>query len=54
MTVNKCPQTIIWAMYLLIGHFYEHREAASELALKEIPLGVAELLAGDTFDTFDW
>lgn len=53
-TVNNCPQTIIWAMYLLIGHWYEHREAASELALKEIPLGVAELLAGETFDTFDW
>jgi len=52
--VNKCPQTIIWAMYLLIGHLYENRSAASADSLKEIPLGVAELLAGETFDTFEW
>ena len=53
-TIDICPKTIVFAIMLLIGHLYEHREAASELALKEIPLGVAELLAGDTFDTFDW
>lgn len=53
-TVNNCPQTIVWAMYLLIKHWYDHREAASDANLKEIPLGVAELLAGETFDSMDW
>jgi hypothetical protein len=32
------------AMLLLIAHFYEHREASSEIALKNIPLGVNALL----------
>jgi uncharacterized phiE125 gp8 family phage protein len=54
VVVNNCPQTIVWAMYLLIGHWYENRSAASTDNLKETPLGVAELLAGETFDTFDW
>jgi uncharacterized phiE125 gp8 family phage protein len=51
---NTCPQTTIWAMYLLMKHWYDHREAASDENLKTIPLGVAELLAGEVFDTFDW
>ena len=53
-TVNNCPQTIVWAMYLLMKHWYDHRAAASAEGLKEIPLGVADLLAGETFDTCDW
>jgi hypothetical protein len=52
-TVNNCPQSIIWAMFLLCKHLYDHREAASEENLKSIPLGVAELLAGEVFDSFD-
>jgi uncharacterized phiE125 gp8 family phage protein len=54
ITVNHCPQTIVWAMFLLIGHLYENRSAADASSLKEIPLGVAELLASETYDTFDW
>lgn len=42
--VNNCPQTIVMAMLLLIGHWYEHREDVSELNLKNIPLGVQALL----------
>jgi Phage gp6-like head-tail connector protein len=53
-TVNNCPQTIIWAMYLLMKHWYDHREAASDESPKTLPLGVAELLAGEVFDTFYW
>lgn len=53
-TVNNCPQTIVWAMFLLIKHWYDHREADSEENLKTIPTGVDALLAGEVFDTFDW
>jgi hypothetical protein len=53
-TVNNCPQTIIWAMYLLMKHWYDHREAASEAPLKEMPLGVAELLADESLYSCDW
>jgi uncharacterized phiE125 gp8 family phage protein len=49
--VNTCPQTIVLAMLLLITHWYKNREAVSELNLKPIPLGVAELLAGEVFET---
>jgi len=49
VTVNTCPQTIVMAMLLLIGHWYEHREDASELNLKNIPLGVGALLDTETF-----
>ncbi len=41
---NNCPKSIMQAMLLLIGHWYEHREAASELPLKNIPLAVDALL----------
>jgi hypothetical protein len=53
-TVNNMPQTIVWAMYLLMKHWYDHREAASDENPKTLPLGVAELLAGEVFDTFEW
>jgi uncharacterized phiE125 gp8 family phage protein len=49
--VNNCPSTIVIAMLLLITHWYKNREAVSELNLKAIPLGVAELLAGEVFET---
>ncbi|WP_213805753.1 head-tail connector protein [Granulicella sp. dw_53] len=42
--INTCPQTIVMAILLLVGHWYEHRENASELNLKNIPLGVNTLL----------
>jgi len=41
---NTCPQTIVMAMLLLIGHWYEHREAASELTIKNVPMAVDALL----------
>ena len=49
--VNTCPQTIVMAILLIVGHFYRNREASSAEALKTIPLGVAELLAGEVFET---
>jgi len=48
------PQTVVWAMLLMMKHLYDHREAASEANLKNIPNGVEELLAGEVFDTFAW
>lgn len=50
--VNNCPSTIVAAMLLMIGHLYEHRETVSELALKEIPLGVQCLLDTVRFENF--
>jgi uncharacterized phiE125 gp8 family phage protein len=38
------PQDTIQAIYLMINHLYEHREAASEINLEETPLGVKALL----------
>jgi hypothetical protein len=53
-TVNNCPQTIYFAMLLLIGHWYGHRMAVTADALKEVPMAVESLLANEVFDTFDW
>lgn len=53
-TVNNCPQTLVWAMYLLMKHWYDHREAVSDAPLKEIPLGVEALLAGESLYSCDW
>lgn len=39
------PPSIAQAILLIIGSFYEHREQQTELNLKEIPFGVANLLA---------
>jgi uncharacterized phiE125 gp8 family phage protein len=51
LQVNNCPQTIVMAILLLVAHFYNNREASSETVLKTIPLGVAELLAGEAFES---
>ncbi|HEV2324557.1 MAG TPA: head-tail connector protein [Terracidiphilus sp.] len=53
-TVDNCPQTIVFAMLLLIAHWYEHREAVSQATLTEVPLAVQSLLAGETMDSFGW
>jgi hypothetical protein len=53
-TVNHCPQTIVAAMLLIIGHLYEHRSENTELNLKTLPMGVQYMLVGETFDSFDW
>jgi uncharacterized phiE125 gp8 family phage protein len=52
--INTCPQTVVIAILLLVGHFYEHRESSSELALKNIPLGVCALLDTVRFDSFSY
>ena len=41
------PDTIKAAIKLLVGHWYEHREAASEVSITSIPLAVDSLLAGE-------
>lgn len=51
---GEAPNTVVWAMLLLIGHLYANREASSPDKLAEIPLGVKELLAGESFDTLNW
>lgn len=52
--VNNCPQTIISAMLLLLDHWYNHRGAASELNLKNIPLGVDALLGVEKVHTLGY
>lgn len=45
---ESVPQRIKQAMYLLIGHWYEHREAAGEGAVtKQLDFAVTALLAQD-------
>lgn len=52
-TVNNCPQTIVFAMLLMIGHWYEHRNAVDPGTMSEIPMAVDSLLACEVFDSFD-
>lgn len=42
--IGCVPASVIAAMKLLIAHLYENREATTELALKEVPLAVKNLL----------
>jgi hypothetical protein len=53
-TYSVCPQTIVAAILLIVGHLYEHRSENSEVALKTIPLGIEYLLAGERIESFDW
>lgn len=41
---SDVPQGIRHAMFMLVGHWYENREAASELRLVDAPLAVDALL----------
>jgi len=41
---DDVPERVKAAMKLIIGHLYEHREAASEVKLEELPLAVRALL----------
>jgi uncharacterized phiE125 gp8 family phage protein len=54
VTVNTIPQTIVVAMLLLIGHWYRNREASTETALKNIPLGVNALLDPYKLQVFNY
>jgi hypothetical protein len=53
-TYSVCPQTIVAAILLIVGHLYEHRSENSEIALKTLPLGIEYLLAGERIESFDW
>jgi uncharacterized phiE125 gp8 family phage protein len=48
---DNCPMSIKLAILLLVSHFYDHRSATTEASLTNIPLGVAELLSGESFET---
>lgn len=48
---DNCPWTIKAAILLVLGHLYANREQTTETALKTLPLGVDELLAGERFET---
>lgn len=38
------PEAARQAILLMVGHWYEHREAASELSLREVPMAARSLL----------
>ena len=40
------PDAIRWALFMLISHLYENREATTDLKLIELPLGIDNLLYG--------
>lgn len=42
------PETLRQAIRLLVGHFYENREAVGMNAFHELPMAVRTLLAGET------
>jgi hypothetical protein len=48
---NTCPETIKQAILLLVSYWYNHRDAAESQPPKDIAAGVANLLAGEIFET---
>jgi len=50
--VDKCPASIRQAMRLLIGHWYNHRDATEYTVPHEIELGVKALCGRYAFDSF--
>ncbi|MBI1347106.1 hypothetical protein GC163_12550 [bacterium] len=48
-TISRATQS---AMLLLVGHLFEHREAVSELTLKDVPLTVTALLDLDAWGNY--
>jgi len=46
-TAATVPESVKAAIKLLVSHLYEHREAMSEIALKEVPMAVKSLLSMD-------
>lgn len=43
--IGGVPEPIRFAILLLVGHYFENREAGSERSLTELPFGVRSLLA---------
>jgi uncharacterized phiE125 gp8 family phage protein len=41
---NTCPQTLVAAILLLVGHWYQNREAVSQTAMTQVPIAVEALL----------
>ena len=46
---DSVPARVKAAMKLLVGHWYEHRESASEVNISEIPIGIYNLLCERSF-----
>lgn len=46
---DDVPATVRHAIKLLIGHYYENREAVADAGLAEIPLGVRNLLDAESW-----
>lgn len=42
---GEVPEPVQHACLLLIGHYYEHREETSDVALQTIPLASARLIS---------
>ena len=45
VTGDTCPQSIKFAILMLVAHYYEHREAVSDKATYLTPMGVDALLS---------
>lgn len=43
--VGAVPDPIVWAMLMIVGHLYEHREENSDFEIFEVPLRAEQLLA---------
>lgn len=41
---DPAPPAVVHAVKLLVGHLYEHREASTPEALRELPLGLSALI----------
>lgn len=46
---SDVPPEITQAIKMMVGHFYRHREAVSEIALSQVPLSVEALLGPSRF-----
>lgn len=41
---DTCPEALVQAVRFMVGHLYEHREAAEAATIKEVPFGILSLL----------
>lgn len=48
------PATLVHAVYLLVAHWYENREAVSEINLKPVPMAVESLLEMERVHWLDY
>lgn len=44
-TVNNCPQPIVYAILMLVAHWYANRSDVTEVSLKQTPRAVDAMLA---------